>query len=476
LGGRPCIAKLMNTDLFRSRLPMKSNTPLRSVLQPKVAIRILGICILGCLTGFLIFDSPYWLAGIWTAAGTALLFYGTVQFVGQSERKLMAFLQSLNQRDFSVTFSQTRRSDNYDLHRAFNELNETFKTLRSDKESEHLLLQVVVEQSAVALICYDETDGEIFLSNEAAGELFHLPFIHNISSLGRVDSDLPEFVAALGSDKSSLKLVIDKKPVFLSVTSRQVLFKEKNLKLITFHDVSSELAAKEAETWQKLLRVLTHEISNSAIPLSTLSSYIHEMLTEAQQADRELTPDERVDLMESLKTIDRRSHSLKEFVQNFQSLNRIPDPKLAKTDVVEMISEATRLFTKEFIKENICLKVEEPKEPLSVYADKNLTMQVLINLIKNAVEAMSNFKEDKNIIISLEKIGHRYVNLHVIDSGGGIASEHLEQIFIPFFSTKKSGSGIGLSISQQIMQRQRGDLSVRSELGRGSAFTMTFSC
>ena len=103
-------------------------------------------------------------------------------------------------------------------------------------------------------------------------------------------------------------------------------------------------------------------------------------------------------------------------------------------------------------------------------------MQVLINLIKNAVEAMSNYKENKYLRISMERLGRRYINLHIGDTGCGIPQENLEQIFIPFFSTKRSGSGIGLSISQQIMQRQKGDISVRSSMGEGSTFTMTFSC
>jgi len=240
--------------------------------------------------------------------------------------------------------------------------------------------------------------------------------------------------------------------------------------------VSSELAMKEADTWQKLLRVLTHEISNSAIPLSTLSSYIREMLEEAQANDRKLTDDERNDLMQSLKTIDNRSQSLKEFVQNFRTVNTIPEPKLVKVAIGDLVKEATHLFTKEFQKENIFLQVNDLKEPVLVYADKSLTMQVLINLIKNAVEAMSNYKENKYLRISVERVGRRYINLHIVDTGCGIPQENLEQIFIPFFSTKKSGSGIGLSISQQIMQRQKGDISVRSSMGEGSAFTMTFSC
>lgn len=441
-----------------------------------MAFRLLGICLFGCLTGYLVFDSPYWMAGIWTALITVGLFYETVRFVDQSERKLIAFLQSLHQNDFSVTFSENRKSDDYDLHVAFNQLNQTYKSLRSDRESQHQLLQAVVEHATVPLVCFEDDNGAIFLINDAAKTLFQLPFIQKIQSLGRVDATLPEFLLEIeDGDKSTFKLVVNSRIVFLSVLSRHIIFKEKKLKLIAFHDVSSELAAKEAETWQKLLRVLTHEISNSAIPLSTLSTYIREMLEEAQEQERKLTDDERIDLMQSLKTIDNRSQSLKEFVQNFRTVNTIPEPKLDRIVLGDLVREATHLFTREFEKGNICLKMNGFQSAGHVYADRNLTMQVLINLIKNAVEAMNNFKENKYIEITTEKTGQRYLNLHIADTGCGIQPEDLEQIFIPFFSTKKSGSGIGLSISQHIMQRQKGDISVRSTPGRGSVFTMTFS-
>ena len=248
----------------------------------------MGICFTGCLTGYLCFNSPYWMAGIWTALATVALFYETVRFVDQSERKLAAFLQSLNQNDFSVTFSENKRSDDYDLHVAFNQLNETYKGLRSDRESQHQLLQIVVEHAAVPLICFDETNSEVFLVNNAVKELFQIPFLQKVTSLARVDVTLPEFLADIkDGEKSTLRLNINAKVTFLSVLSRHILFNEKKLKLIAFHDVSSELAMKEAETWQKLLRVLTHEISNSAIPLSTLSSYIREMLEEAHVLETE---------------------------------------------------------------------------------------------------------------------------------------------------------------------------------------------
>jgi signal transduction histidine kinase len=457
---------------------LKSKSTIKKVLRPKVALRLLAICFFGCLTGYLVFNSPYWMAGIWTGLATIALFYENVRFVDQSERKLTAFLQSLNQNDFSVTFSENKKSDDYDLHVAFNQLNETYKALRSDKESQHQLLQIIVEHAAVPLICYNETSGEIFLVNNAAKDLFKIPFLQKITSLSRVDSTLPDFIRDINDgEKSTFRLVINSKVAFLSVVSRHILFNEQKLKLVAFHDVSSELATKEAQTWQKLLRVLTHEISNSAIPLSTLSSYIREMFEEAESQDRRLTDDEKQDLMASLKTIDNRSQSLREFVQNFRTVNTIPEPKVARVSLDSMVKEATQLFARELEREKVCVHLNGiGKESIYVFADQSLTMQVLINLIKNAVEAMSNMINDKKITISVERLGQHYLSLHIADSGCGIPDENLEQVFIPFFTTKKTGSGIGLSISQQIMQRQKGDITVQSVTGRGTTFTMTFSC
>jgi signal transduction histidine kinase len=355
-------------------------------------------------------------------------------------------------------------------------LNNTYKVLRSDKESQHQFLQVIVETAAVPMICFEESTDEVYLINDAAKKLLGLPFLQQVKALWRVDAALPSFLRDIqDGEKESLKLVLQSKQVILSVTSRHIVFKNKNLKLIAFHDVSSELAMKEAETWQKLLRVLTHEISNSAIPLSTLSSFIYDMMREAEGDIGRLSPEDRQDIMTSLKTIEQRSRSLKEFVTNFRSVNQVPEPALQRMSVKSLTDEVLTLFKKEAEKDNIDFLISDFKEPYTILADRNLTMQVMINLVKNAIEAMNNMKDHKTVLLKVEKAG-RYLNLSVSDTGCGIAPEDLDQIFIPFYSTKKGGSGIGLSISQQIMQKQKGDISVRSVPGKGTEFVLTFSC
>jgi len=181
-------------------------------------------------------------------------------------------------------------------------------------------------------------------------------------------------------------------------------------------------------------------------------------------------------VLDSLRTIDERSRSLKEFVHNFRSVNQIPEPVMVRIPVDEILNDVRHLFAPELTKQKIALKVGPNHSAHTIYADKNLTMQVVINLVKNAIESMSNYKEGKTLHIDVSKEGSRYVNLSLADTGCGIAAEDLEQIFIPFYSTKKGGSGIGLSISQQIMHRQKGNIAVRSMPGSGTVFTLNFMC
>lgn len=415
------------------------------------------------------------MAAVWTGLGTVAFFYETVRFVDQSERKLTSFLQALNQNDFSITFYEKSKSCDYDLQKAFNDLSETFKSLRSDKESQHQLLTVIVETAAVPMICFEDESGHVQLINNAAKTLFNIPFLQHVKALWRVDAMLPKFINEIqDGKKESLKLVLQGKAAFLSVTSQHIIFKNRNLKLIAFHDVTSELASREAETWQKLLRVLTHEIANSAIPLSTLSSYIYELMEGSESGDRQLSGEDRKNILISLRTIEQRSKSLKEFVQNFRNVNNVPEPKLERIQLKDLLGEVQALFSQELQQQNVQLRIIELPVPCVAYMDKSLTMQVMINLIKNAIEALANYRENKSVTLSVDRMA-RYINLHIADTGCGIAADDMEQIFIPFYSTKNGGSGIGLSISQQIMQKQRGDITARSIPGKGSVFTLTFS-
>lgn len=382
-------------------------------------------------------------------------------------------MQSIQQDDFTLTFSEDLRSDDFDLNRAFNQLNETYKRLRNFRESEHQLLKIIVEHTDVPIICFDERNEDIYLVNNAARNLLGLPFLKTLENLNRTSPLLPGILRNVrDGEKTSFRLQHPGKIISLSISSCHVVFQQKTLKVTALHDMSSELALKEAETWQKLLRVLTHEISNSAIPLSTLSSYLHEVLVESERQKRPLTEEERQDVLISLKTIDQRSRNLKEFVQNFKSLNQVPEPNLRPTSLSMVVKTSVQLFSKELRLCGIDVNHSIPDDAV-VYADATLTQQVIINMIKNASESMSEQPGTKEIEFRIYR-DNLYTFLKIRDTGAGILAEDIDQIFIPFYSTKKGGSGIGLSISKQIMQRQKGDITVQSHPGKGSEFTLSF--
>lgn len=465
-------SKLPNRDIHSGQPPTPPSRDGR--FWRKLALMLFLVCAFGCLTSFLVLNTPYWLTGVWTGLIAIAIFIHTINRVASSERKLIAFLQALKQNDFTITFAEHRNSHDYDLHSAFNQLNKVFNTLRSERQSQHQLLQVVVEQASAPLICFEEHDGSVYLMNNAAKLLFQIPFLQKIEALGRADNEVPSILKEIQvGEKRIHKLVYANKVTLVSIHASYILFEGRDLKVVTLQDVTSELAAKEADSWHRLLRVLTHEISNSAIPLSTLSSYVHEMIVASYRDGRDLTPEQRADLLNSLKTIDARSRSLKDFVYSFRLVGQVPEPRLESIGLKDLLHDATSLFAKEIEKENVELDVLIAHHE-KVYADRSLTQQVFINLLKNAVEAMSELKSHKRIEIRTRKEGGKYLQVTIADCGAGITSEDMEQIFVPFFSTKSGGSGIGLSISRQIMLKQRGDISVQSVYGKGTCIFVSF--
>lgn len=447
--------------------------PARHAFGWRIAIRLGAIGVLLATTVWFAF-SPYWLTAFWTGLASAGLFYQALRIVNRSELRMAAFLQSIRQGDFTLSFTPRDSSENNDLQYEFTQLTEIFKKLRSERESHHQLLKAVVADATVSLVCFNEQNDEVFLINEAACKLFGIAFLQNIGALARVDPELPEFLRKLmNGGKEPLRIVLHNRVVNLSISSRQLLFEGKSLKLVILTDVSSELAARDAEAWHKLIRVLTHEISNSAIPLSTLSSLVHEIISKAEQDHRELSTEERADILEGLTTIDKRSRSLKNFVSNFRSINAMPEPNPVPVSLSDLVGEARILLAKE-VENNRVSWQEDVPQGIIVLADKDLTMNAIINLFKNAIEAMDGTTSQKEIRLSFSRSARDYCELHVADTGCGIDPQTVDQIFVPFYSTKKNGSGIGLSIAHQVMQKQRGDLSVSSVPGKGSVFTMSF--
>ncbi len=439
-------------------------------------MRIFLILAFGFSAVYILTQTYFWLVSIWLFLFMFITFYELIRLIERSKRELSNFLLSIQQNDFSNTYSMKAidKSD-YELHYAYTTITGEFQKLRREKESNYHFLQAVVEHSAVPLVGYRENDLVITLMNEAAKDLFKKPYLKTAKALSKIDKSLGQKVLELESGQKELaKILINNELLSLSVMAKELRLDGELYKLVSFQNIKAELDEKELDSWQKLIRVLTHEIKNSAIPISTLTEVVNQMITDSDGELKDLSTLDKEDLEDlklGIKTVQKRSKGLVNFVNAYGQLAKIPQPKIQWIEVDTLIENVLSLLQYDFKKQGI--KVEtSPAPSLRVQADPELVEQVLINLIKNAKEALADTPAPTIKVSCRQEKGK--IILSVEDNGPGIDAETLENIFVPFYTTKKEGSGIGLSLSQQIMRAHKGNLSVHSEPGVRTCFYMFF--
>lgn len=438
--------------------------------------RITLILCFGYIGLYFLLLTPNWLVSFWFFLFSLICIVELVRFLERSKRDLATFLIGIKQKDFSNSyFKQSSSGADKQLYQAFSVITEEFKSLRKEKETNFHFLQAVVEHSGIPMIGYKVKNEQITLMNQAAKDLFNKPFITSLNMFGQIDFGLLATIKKLKSgEKELVKIVLKNQLLHLSVIAKELKLEDESYKLISFQNIKSELDEKELESWQKLIRVLTHEIKNSAIPISTLTEVINQMIIDENGNVKDLSlldQEELEDIRLGMHTVEKRSKGLVKFVNAYGQLAKIPEPQLATIDVAKLIEQVVNLVRNDIKKSNIKLKVES-SENLIISADPELLEQVLINLIKNAREALTDTK-DPLIDISTYK-QQNYVVIAVHDNGPGIPPNILENIFIPFYTTKKEGSGIGLSLSRQIMRAHKGTISVSSDASEGTTFYLRF--
>ncbi len=437
----------------------------------QIVVRLIIIVLLGYGAFYVIAETTFWLLAFWFTLFSILLFIDLLRYVERSNRDLGHFLMAIKQNDFSNVYPENRkRSKN--LYQAFNVITREYIKLRSEKESNFHFLKTVVEHSGVPLLAYDKSDEQITLINESAKNLFHIPHLTKMESLARVNEDVLKVSRALESDeKILLKTEIGGELIHLSITSKELLLQDQRHKVLAFHDINSELDQNEIESWQKLIRVMTHEIKNSVIPISTLAEVANQMMVNNDGNTislKELDSEDEDDLKTSLSTIEKRSKGLVRFVTSYGDLAKVPKPQLEECDLNEIITQIVDLEKPEGEKYGVRIGKDIPKVPTMLMLDAQMIEQVLINLIKNGIEVLDG-QENALIDISLTR-NQQSVQIIVRDNGPGMDKETLENIFVPFFTTKEKGSGIGLSLSRQIIRAHKGSLKAWSRPGEGARF------
>lgn len=398
-----------------------------------------------------------------------------IHYVNSVNQKLARFLDSIRFGDFSSSFTSDSKmgSSFKEVNFAFNEVMEVFKQTRAEKEEQMLFLQVIIQHINTGIISFN-AEGKIGVINNAAKQLLQIPQFRNISDLGRLSPTLlKEVLEMKPGQRTSYKV---SPSLFLIVQSTSLKMGGQSWTLLSLQNINAELQSNELEAWQNLTKVLRHEIMNSITPISSLVESLRTILDEdsfVQQEGMLIKKDGFQDIQEGLDTIANRSKGLVNFVNAYRDYTNIPEPKKEWIKAKTLIEDVLGLIKEELKSKEVFVKTEFRPEELEILCDPDQINMILINLIKNASESMLK-KADRQVIIRAISQGDLGTLIQVEDNGPGIVPEALERIFVPFYTTKKTGSGIGLAISRQIMNLHRGSLTVESQPDVRTVFTLNF--
>lgn len=393
-------------------------------------------------------------------------------YVNITNRKLVRFLESVRYDDFSVRFAANQDDSTFrELSKQFNDVLDAFRQVRADKEANSQYLQTIVQHVNTGLLAFDES-GRIELINNAALRLLGLYRLKTLKDLQEDNPELQSLLQNLISGESVLfQASADRQ---LSISSTAIRMRGKLIKLVAIQNIQSELESKELEAWQNLTRVLRHEIMNSVTPIASLVSTMRDIVQQEMEQPDHGPAETWQDLNEALEVVENRTNGLMNFVNAYRTFTSIPKPNLDPVLVLPLVQRITSLFAPTLREKGIRLTYDIQPDGLEISMDQDQIEMVLINLIKNAVEILEGQTNARiDIRSSLDQTTQR-ATLEVSDNGPGIEPDKLEQIFIPFYTTKEDGTGVGLSLSRQILQLHGGVLGVESQLGNGAKFSLVF--
>jgi two-component system nitrogen regulation sensor histidine kinase NtrY len=437
---------------------------------------LLLLVLVGVAAALVSHQPIYWVAGLLLTAG---LLAELVHYLNRSNRDLADFLAGLRYEDYALTFgTQAAPATVGQLRAAFNQINQSFKHLSRQREAQHVYLQKVLGLVNTGILSFYDphapadlgptgaAPGEVRWLNESLKRLLGVPYLKNIQALQKRDAALYDVLLALKpGDSRTVRL--HQQPVLLSATA----FTDEHGRtvLVAFQPVREVLEETEAQAYQKLLRVLTHEIMNSVAPIASLADTLHQQWEAAAAGPAPLP----AEVGRGVAVIRRRSEGLLHFTQTYRQLSKLSAATFQPVAVWALFEHVVTLLEPTFAQRGLDPDIVLADTDLHIVADPTLVEQVLINLVTNALEAMQHQPAPQLRLAAYPQAPHRII-LEVTDNGTGIDAPLLDEIFVPFFTTKKTGSGIGLSLSRQIMQLHHGSIQVQSEAGRGSQFQLLF--
>jgi len=399
-------------------------------------------------------------------------------YVNRVNRDLTHFFSAVSNDDSTVVYKKTASGRSFEkLYELFDQINQRIQHLKMENSRRTFYLQHLVNNAGIGILSYTSM-GKIDILNPAAKQLLNLSFFKKIQHLDDIDKVL---VAQLKEIKSGeqrlLKTKAKDEPLPLSIRASEFPILGETIRLLTFQSIKNELEENELVSWQKLIRTLTHEIMNSIGPISstikTIRSFYEKVVVESSEEPVNFPKEVLTDTLRGLDIIDERAQGMLEFVNKFRSLTILPSLNYTDVKVNDLLMGIERLFGSEIESHRIKLSVVVDPESLCIKADKQLLEQVLINLVTNSIHSVKE-KSEKKIKLAAFTDYTGKVWIQVSDNGKGISEDIIDKVFVPFFTTRENGSGIGLSLSRQIMRLHSGKISFTSVPGIETVFTLVF--
>jgi nitrogen fixation/metabolism regulation signal transduction histidine kinase len=437
-----------------------------------VALQVAAILAVCCGIAYVVVTTSYYATLLLLLAVLAMQVTGLTRYVQRTNRELARFMLAIRHSDFSQSFTLDHSSKSFDeLAAAFEEILQRFRAARTAKEEQASYLDTFVQHVPVAVIALEDS-GRVDHFNHAARRLFGTGAPRMLQEFAGFGPDFPRRILELEPGRTELiKVTRDGTPLQLNVLATELKIAGNTRKIVSLQDIQGELEAREVEAWQNLIRVLTHEIMNSATPISSLAATAAELLAEARtRPDQASAIDDAHDAVE---TIAKRSSGLVTFVESYRRLTRLPKPNLRTCAAGEILGRVAQLMQPELARRGIALAQSVTPRNLEINVDSELLEQVLINLLRNSIDALDDTERPQiRLTAEIDSAGRAVIAVH--DNGQGMDEQVRQNIFVPFFTTKRHGTGIGLSLVRQIMRSHHGSVGVQSAPGEGTAVRLSF--
>lgn len=407
-----------------------------------------------------------------------------LRFVSKTNAELVRFLDAARYADYSQRFELSEMGAGFEeLGEAFTDIITRLHRERANQEEKLRHLKAVIEHVPVPLISIHQND-RVTLWNNSARRLFGAHTVTNLDDLATFDSDFPkQLQSIIAGERKLISITIDNIEHRLSVAATQIITAEQQEVLLSLQDIENELALAQIQAWQELVSVLTHEIMNSITPVASLATTAVDLVEDAkgkmaqtEQVANDLSSEVEQDLedaLDAVKTVARRSDGLMQFVTSYRQLTRLPVPNKKTVSVADIFNHVQSLIAQQWQRDNLELHIDITPSTLDLNIDADMVEQILINLLQNAQQALTGVTTPQvSLSAFLNVRGH--IVIEVADNGTGVPADLASQVFVPFFTTKKEGSGVGLALARQVMLAHNGKIALRTNSQGGATFSLTF--